>query len=45
MSSYDARPVKLTVTKLTNPEKLAELLLTFLTNKQVYRCGRGFEYK
>jgi len=45
MSFDGARPVKITVTKLTIPEKLAGFFLTFLTNMQILRYGKGFEGK
>ncbi|MCX6284323.1 MAG: hypothetical protein NTW31_08825 [Bacteroidetes bacterium] len=43
MSSSDARPVEITVTKLTIPENLAGIFTIFMTNMQVCLNGRGFD--
>ena len=44
MSFCDAKPVKIAVTKLTIPEKVSDFFLIFLTNIQIYRYGRGFDW-
>jgi len=40
----DAKPVEIAVTKLTIPEKLSVFFHTFLTNIQIYRYGREFDW-
>ena len=43
MSSSDAKPVEITVTKLTIPENLAGIFIEFMPIMQVYRYGREFD--